>query len=108
MNDRRSIFRRENNTPAWGRGEERRGTRYQPNGSFAASDTSISVGRYVNNLAEESGFMAMENGTGSNESVGMEGRNGTIFELNTNTGESVASKFLARFRALGVESCSVL
>lgn len=35
-------------------------------------------------------------------------KNGTIFELNANTGESVASKFLARFRALGVESRSVL
>lgn len=107
MNDRRSIFRRENNTPAWGRGEERRGTRYQPNGSFAASDTSISVGRYVNNLAEESGFTAMENGTGSLMRA-WAWKGGTIFELNTNNGESVVSKFLACFRALGVESCSVL
>lgn len=98
MNDRRSIFRRENNTPAWGRGEERRGTRYQPNGSFAASDTSISVGRYVNNLAEESGFTVMENGTGSNESVGMEGRNGTIFELQVNF--LLASELLELFGAL--------
>lgn len=35
-------------------------------------------------------------------------KGGTIFELNANNGESVASKFLACFRALGVESCSVL